>query len=299
MGTQVTIKFQHDDKLEATQLMEQGLSIFRAVDRQMSPHKKDSELSRINQLAYKQALMVTDNLFALIGKAQQLSALTNGAFDITYASVGYLYDYRGGKKPAENALVVALPAVNYQSVALDYQQQTIHFKNPKTRIDLGGIGKGYAVDQVIGFLQQNGVSVAMVSAGGDSRIIGRRPDKPWLIGIKHPRRPGQHALLLPLEEGAISTSGDYERYFIDDNGQRHHHILNPKTGKSPQGEVASVSILGPDATTTDGLSTAVFVLGLDAGLALVNRLPGIEAILVDADGSLHYSNGMAPLTRDW
>ena len=297
MGTQVTLQFRHNDKTEAQQLKKKGLAIFQAIDRQMSPYKDDSELSNINRLAYKQPVAVSANLFALIDKSQRMAALSKGAFDITYASVGYLYDYREGVKPSEKAIAGSLPAINYRSVMLDHKQQTIRFKHPKTRIDLGGIGKGYAVDQVIGFLRQNGVSVAMVSAGGDSRIIGRRPEKPWLIGIKHPRRPDKNALLLPMEEGAISTSGDYERYFIDDQGERHHHIINPKTGKSPDGGILSASVIGPDATTTDGLSTTVFVLGVQKGLELMNQLPGIEGVIITADGAIHYSDGLQQLTK--
>ena len=158
------------------------------------------------------------------------------------------------------------------------------------RIDLGGIAKGYAVDNCIAILQGLGIRNALVTAGGDSRLIGDRWGRPWTIGIRDPRRENGVIALLPLVDVAVSTSGDYERYF-EENGIRYHHIIDPKSGDSAR-ELQSVTIIGPDATTTDALSTSVFVLGLAKGLELVNRLPNIDAILVDSAGSMHYSEGL-------
>jgi thiamine biosynthesis lipoprotein len=185
-----------------------------------------------------------------------------------------------------------LPAVDWRQVQVDRDRATIRFLSPGMRIDLGGIAKGYAVDRSIQTLRSLGIRHAMVNAGGDTRLLGDRRGKPWIVGIRDPRNEGRMVTRLPLEDEAISTSGDYERYFEED-GVRYHHILVPGTGKSAN-EVRSATIIGPDATQTDGLSTTVFVLGVERGMALVSGLPGVEAVIVDRDGRVYYSGGLAP-----
>jgi thiamine biosynthesis lipoprotein len=160
-------------------------------------------------------------------------------------------------------------------------------------VDLGGIAKGHAVDRCIAILVQAGITDASVAAGGDSRIVGDRNGHPWTVGIRHPRRENEMSAVLPLVDTAISTSGDYERFFERD-GIRYHHILDPQTGRSAAG-AWSVTILGPDATTTDALSTSVFVLGVERGLSLIDRLPGVDAIVIDPQGQLRYSEGLGIL----
>jgi thiamine biosynthesis lipoprotein len=160
------------------------------------------------------------------------------------------------------------------------------------KIDLGGIAKGYVVDPSIELLRSLGIEHALVTAGGDTKLLGDRKGRAWLVGIRDPRNKGRQAVTLPLHDTAISTSGDYERYFEQD-GQRFHHILSPKTGKSVS-KVQSVSIVGKRSTLNDGLSTAVFVLGLQAGMDLINRTPGYNAIIMDNKRLMHYSNGFIP-----
>jgi thiamine biosynthesis lipoprotein len=161
------------------------------------------------------------------------------------------------------------------------------------RIDLGGFAKGHAVDNAAAILRRRGIAHAMVSAGGDSRVIGDRRGRPWTIGIRDPRRPGEVAAMLPLEDVSISTSGDYERYF-DADGTRFHHLIDPATGKSPRG-IQSVTILADDGLTCEALSKIVFVLGVERGMALVESQSGVDAVVVDAAGALHFSSGlMAP-----
>ena len=169
----------------------------------------------------------------------------------------------------------------------------VRFLHPAVYVDLGGIAKGHAVDRCIELLAAAGIEQASVSAGGDSRILGDRRGEPWKIGIADPRRDGEVTALLPLYDTAISTSGDYERYF-EEGGVRYHHILDPSTGRSARGSM-SVTILGPEASFTDALSTSVFVLGPDAGLELINRLDGIAAINIDAEGRLRYSAELVEL----
>ena len=163
-------------------------------------------------------------------------------------------------------------------------------RNPAVQYDLGAFAKGYAIDRGIELLQSQGIAHAIINAGGDLRAIGRHGDRPWRIGIRHPRQAGVLASVELSADESIFTSGDYERYF-EASGRRYHHILNPQTGEPTEG-VLSVTVIGPDATLTDGLSTAVFVMGARRGLALIDATDGYEAIVVEADGRLSFSSGL-------
>jgi FAD:protein FMN transferase len=158
------------------------------------------------------------------------------------------------------------------------------------RIDLGGFAKGHAVDRCIAILRQRGISHAMVAAGGDSHVLGDRRGRPWMIAVRDPRREDGMVAVLPLQDAAVSTSGDYERFF-EKAGVRHHHLIDPRTGRSATG-ARSVTIVADDGLTTEALSKTVFVLGVERGLALINSLPGVDAVVVDASGQLHYSAGL-------
>lgn len=173
---------------------------------------------------------------------------------------------------------------------LDAHAQTVRFARPGMCIDLGGFAKGYAVDRATAILRQRGIAHANVSAGGDSRLIGDRRGRPWMIGIRDPRRPGEVVAVLPLQETSISTSGDYERYFIED-GERFHHLIDPASGRSPSG-VHSVTILAEDGLSAEAFSKCVFVLGLEKGMQLMASHPSLNAVVVDAQGGLHFSSGL-------
>ena len=175
---------------------------------------------------------------------------------------------------------------------LDPATTTVRFSQPGVRIDLGGIAKGYSVDRGIAILQQAGIKHAFVSAGGDSRIIGDRFGKPWIVGIRHPDRKDEVILRLPLVDTAISTSGDYERYF-DENGVRYHHIIDPKTGQSAR-KVRSATTIAATATRTDGLSKTAFVLGAEKAIEIYDALGDVDAVLVTPDGRVLYTKGLAP-----
>jgi thiamine biosynthesis lipoprotein len=292
MGTRCAVEIWSEDKVAGEAAIAAVFAEMRRIDTLMSTYKADSEISRVNAGAARAPVQVSAELFALIEAAQEFSRLSQGAFDITYASVGYLYDYRARQRPDERAVAAALPTVDFRQLRLDAQRRTVAFGKPGMRIDLGGIAKGYAVDRGIAILASRGVTRAMVNAGGDTRVTGDRFGQPWVIGIRHPDRSDEVVLRIPLTEAAFSTSGDYERYF-DEGGRRHHHILDPKTGDSPR-ELRSVTIIASNATRTDGLSTAVFVLGPKAGMELINSLTDADAILIDAAGKVSYSKGLAP-----
>lgn len=291
MGTAVTVELWHEDTARGRALIGVVLDEMRRVDALMSSYKPDSELSQVNAGAATRAVRISDELFRLIEHALSWSRLTHGAFDITYASAGQHYDYRKGSKPDSEQLQKALPAIDYRHVKLDSKASTVRFTHPGVLIDLGGIAKGYAVDRCMEILVQAGVSSALVSAGGDTRVVGKRWDQPWKVGIRDPRDREGLVSVIPLEDAAISTSGDYERFF-EQEGVRYHHILNPATGQSAR-EVHSASVIGSRATDTDALSTSVFVMGVKNGLALINSIADVEAIIIDNQGKLHFSDGLA------
>ncbi|WP_250461365.1 FAD:protein FMN transferase [Microbulbifer litoralis] len=301
MGTEVSVQLWHENAAEAEALIEGVMAEFRRLDDELSPYKKNSELSRVNRDAGRQTVELSAELAALIDKSLWYSEQTGGAFDISYATLGKHYDFRQHKRADTATTKQLLKALNYHNLQFDSAKRTLHFGHPQTRIDLGGIAKGYAVDRAIDILRRAGVHHASVSAGGDSRMIGDKRGQPWLVGIRHPRDKSKNAAVIPLTDTAISTSGDYERFFIDDHHQRVHHIFNPATGRPTEtgdggrgdsDRLISVSIIGPQGFDTDPLSTSVFVLGKQKGLALIDRLPGFEAVVIDSNRRLYFSHGL-------
>jgi thiamine biosynthesis lipoprotein len=292
MGTRCAVELWSEDRAAGEASVTAVFDEFRRVDRLMSTYKPDSELSRVNAGAAKAPVRVSRELYDLLATSIEYSKLTRGAFDITYASVGYLYDYRAGVHPDDAAIAKALPGINWRHLQLQPKSLSVRFTRPGMRVDLGGIGKGHAVDRGIAVLQQRGVERAMVNAGGDTRIIGDRFGRPWIVGIRNPDDGGKVALRLPLTDTAISTSGDYERYFEED-GVRYHHILDPQTGKSAR-KVRSVTILADTATRTDALTKSVFIMGAEAGIAFIDTLTDVDAIAIDPAGKVYYSKGLAP-----
>jgi thiamine biosynthesis lipoprotein len=290
MGTRITVELWADSAAAGNELIEAVLTEMRNVDASMSTYRPSSEVSLVNDRAARENVPISPELFGLLTTSLEYSKVTEGAFDITYASVGYLYDFRHNVRPDSRQIADALPGIDYRHVLLDPKTRTVHFSRPGVRIDLGGIGKGYAVDRSIALLQARGVAHALVTAGGDSRIIGDRFGQPWIVGIRHPDRKDEVIARIPLEDAALSTSGDYERYF-DENGVRYHHIIDPKTGDSAR-KVRSATIIGPTATRTDGLSKTAFVLGAERAIEIYNRMDDIDAVLVKPDGQVLYTKGL-------
>lgn len=291
MGTRVEVQLWHEDSAEAQRLLELAMAEFDRIEALMSTYIAESEMSRVNAMAHENPVPVSAELFALLQMAIEISELTNGAFDISYDSVGALYDFRARQKPSADEIADRLDEIDYRLIKLDAAGDTVSFAAAGVRINLGGIAKGYAVEKVIAILAQEGIQNALATAGGDTRLLGDRRDKPWIIGIRDPDSEDGVFTRLALDNEAISTSGDYERFFIDD-GVRYHHILRPADGK-PVDNVRSVSVIGPDATITDALSTSIFVLGPEEGLDLIARMPDYEAVVITSE-QLFYSDGLNP-----
>lgn len=291
MTTKLSLNFWCQDKTEAEQIKQAVFALFDDIYHAMSAYREDSELYRLNQLAGTQAVSVSASLFEVLEQSQRMSKLTDGAFDMTFGSVGFRYDYRQRRQPSANELAKQLVFIDYRAVQLDANTRQVRYLKPGVKVGVGGIAKGYAVDRAIALLAQHGIRHAQVSAGGDLRLLGDKRGQPWMVGVRDPRQ-NDLVLRLPLNDVAVSTSGDYERFFINDEGERVHHIISPSDGRPAKG-LQSVTIIGPKASLTDGLSTAVFVLGLEKGLALIEGIAGVDAIIIDAQRKLHFSGGLA------
>ncbi|MGX5201657.1 FAD:protein FMN transferase [Aliikangiella sp. IMCC44632] len=292
MGTLAKVEFESANQKLASQLIKDVVGEMERIDRVMSPYKPNSELTQINENAAKGAMKISQEMFDILARSHYFAELTHGAFDISFSSVGYLYNYREQVKPTASQIDQLRSAINYRNIQLNPQTQEVFFTDKRVKIDLGGIGKGYAVDRSIQILQRHGIQNAFVNAGGDSRIIGRKNSRLWYIGIKHPRNPDKLLANMPLENVALSTSGDYERFF-ELEGKRYHHIIDPKTGDSAR-EIQSATIIADDSITADALSTSVFVLGVKEGMALVNAMPNVSAIIVNNKGKLLLSKDLTP-----
>ena len=293
MGTDVEIVVVENKSKEfINKSINLAISEMKRLEKEMSEWTKDSQVYAIDSQAGKRPVRVSQELFHVISSAIKISELSDGAFDISWAALRGLWNFTNGKKyvPSPEQIHKRLKLVNYKNIILDKTHQTVFLKNKGMAIGLGGIAKGYIVDMAMQVLVNNGINNAIIKAGGDMRVEGTKNSRPWRISIRHPRDPNKSLGILYLSNISISTSGDYERFFMK-NGIRYHHIINPETGYPAKG-VMSVTILAPDTMTSDALSTTVFVLGPEKGLKLIEMLPGIEGIIVDAKGTPHYSPGI-------
>ena len=213
MGTEVTVFLWHDDVTEGNKALEAVFAEVVRIDELMSTYKEDSLMSQINRDAANGPVAAGDELFSLIARSLDMSVLTLGAFDITFDSVGQHYDFREHRRPDAVTIEEELESIDYRLVTADRATRTIEFSREGVRINLGGIAKGYAVEQGVDILRAKGIVHAIVTAGGDSRLLGDRRGKPWMVGVRDPRKDGEIAVRIPLENDAISTSGDYERFF--------------------------------------------------------------------------------------
>ncbi len=290
MGTEISVRLWHDDPVQGQHLVEQVFAEAKRIDLLMSTYIDDSRISDINRRGADEPVIAGNELFRLIQRSLDISVLTRGAFDITYESVGQHYDFRNRQRPDQATVDASRLLIDYRLVRLDRAMGTVAFAAKGVRINLGGIAKGYVVERGVDMLRIAGVRHGIVTAGGDSRLLGDRRGEPWMVGIRDPRVDGEVAMTLPLADEAISTSGDYERYF-EENGVRYHHIISPSTG-NPASGVHSATVIGPDAVLTDALSTSVFVMGVDEGLRLIATLPDYESVVIDDQGRIYYSDGL-------
>lgn len=293
MGSSFVVTAVHSDPAEAQRTIELAYAEIDRIETLISSWQPTSVTSEINRNAGAAPVAVPQEFFNLVRRALKLSKLTQGAFDITFAGLGGLWDFKAenSQLPDPDAVRKILPHVGYDKIVLDPEARTIFLEDPEMRIGFGAIGKGYAANRAAFVLQEQGIENGVVSAGGDLVAFGHREDgTPWDIGIAHPDHRDHMFARLPVTEQAVVTSGDYESFLII-NGERYGHIVDPRTGY-PARHMRSVTIVCPDAELADGLATATFVLGPEKGLELINALKGVEALLVDTDGQLHFSDNL-------
>lgn len=252
---------------------------------------KSSGLSELNGSSGKIPGKTDPELVDLIGKSLKFSELSEGAFDPTIGPIAQLWNFSGAsgpRLPDRAEIEKLLPLVGWKLPEVDAEKSLVRLPLEGMALDLGGIAKGYALDKAAGVLRQMGVKSALINAGGDIVAFGKKePDKPWRIGTQDPRNPQGLIAVAEINDRTVVTSGDYERFFLDGD-KRYHHLLDPKTGYPAQ-ELQSVTIVASDGVTADAMSTAVFVLGKDKGLALIESRPDVAGLLVDSDGRIFMS----------
>ena len=285
MGSRFEITAVHPDRSLAKEAVKLAYDEVDRIETLISSWREDSETSRINRNAGIHPVQVSSELLNLIRRAIKVSDLTKGAFDITFASVGRLWDFKDSnpKLPDAAEIKQALENVDYKKVVIDEKAGTVFLSQRKMRIGLGGIGKGYAANRAAILMQEKGVLGGVVNAGGDLFAFGHQDGgEAWTVGVADPSKRDQVLASLELTNQAVVTSGDYESFFVID-GKRYSHILDPRTGY-PVAQLRSVTIICPDAELADALATATSVLGPSEGMELINRLRGVEAVLIDATG---------------
>lgn len=292
MGTFVELKLVGLEDAAAEEAAEAVFAEFARIEASMTAWRDDSQLGRVNVAAGAEAVVVDAELFDVLTRAMRFAENTDGAFDPTFATLWGLWTFGddGIVRPPEPAVVKARRAlIGYGGVTLDPKTRAVKIERKGTKLGLGGIAKGYATDRAVALLRERGVEDFLIKAGGELYAAGKGPTGPWKVGVRDPRAPGFFAKVV-LEDRAFDTSGDYERYF-EHEGVRYHHIIDPKTGY-PARRSRSVTVLASDATTADALSTALFVMGAEAGLPFVEARPDVEAVFVTASGELVISSGL-------
>jgi thiamine biosynthesis lipoprotein len=278
-----------------------AFEIFRDVDARMSEWKETSPLSAVNRASGIEPVEVSGDVFALIRRGIGIGDLTGGAFDITWAALWGLWDFSADppRVPNEDEIRARISLVDYRRIETDDHAGTVFLPEEGMLIGLGGIAKGYALDRTAAALREAGVDSFLISAGGQMMVGGLRGDRPWRIGIRDPRMgPSDYFAHLEVTDTSVSTSGDYERYFMLD-GVRYHHIIDPRTGRpaNPPDPLRSATVVCVDATLADALSTALIVLGREEALALIESLDGVEAVLVDDGAQVHITSGLGEVLK--
>jgi len=293
MGTLVEITlFKEDRDIDSEKIVNEVFMEIKRLEGLLGRHQEGSDVWRVNR-GGEAPLAVSPETLEVVEEGLRFNALTDGAFDIRLGRLIELWDFEGeGKEPPdESEIKKILPGIAAGSVEADRVKNTL-VKKGDIHLDLGGIAKGYIIDRAGRLMMERGIKNFIINAGGDMVIKGRKGDAPWRIGLQHPRKSGEVFAHIDVEEEnvAIVTSGDYERFFMHD-GKRYHHILDPRTGYPARGLISATIVAG-DAETADALCTAVFVLGRERGMKLIESMSGVEGLVVDDNMDVAISKGL-------
>ncbi len=295
MGTYIHITIWGNEDEKAVGAIDEAFAEFERIDKLMTTWTDTSEVSRINLAAGSgKPVEVSPELIAVLERASEDSKMSNGAFDITVGSFSGVWKFdedNDGTIPAPELVAARKKLVNWRDLILDPAKHTARLKKKGQKITLGGIAKGYSVDKAVAILRAHGFVDFIVQAGGDMYCAGRRGDRKWRVGIRDPRGPrDSYFALAEIEDRTFSTSGDYERFVIK-GGKRYHHIIDPATGYPASG-VRSVTIMAKDGITAEGLSKVVFIWGAERGMKLIESMPDVDAVVVDAQNHVTVSKGL-------
>ena len=294
MGSEVHLTAWTDDEPRTLRAFEKVFDEFDRLDRLHSVWKDASDVVRINAAAGRAPVRVSPETLEVLRVARQVSEWTDGKFDVTFGALSGLWKFdqdQDNQIPRAEDVRRQLPLIDFRAVDVDVAHATVFLRRPGMRMHLGGIGKGYAVDRAAAILRASGVVNFLIQSGGDLYAGGTRGDRPWRSGIRDPRGPADRIFAaMDLRDETFSTSGDYERFFIRD-GHRYHHILDTDNGQPARG-CRSVTIVTKEAVLADGLSTGVFVLGPRAGMALIEKLPDVEGVIVSDRNEVLVSTGL-------
>ncbi len=294
MGNRFVISVVENIEIYAKNLINTAIEEISRIENIFTTFKPGSETNLINQNAGIKPVSVCDEMFELVQRAQRISEITDGAFDLSYGSLDksfWNFDQTMTLLPDPTIAAKKVSLINYKNIILDKQKQSIFLKERGMRIGFGGIAKGYAADMAVALLQKKGVKNGIVNASGDLKTWGNQPNgQPWTIKLAHPDLPKTSFSNLNISNLAVATSGNYEKFVII-NGQKYSHTINPKTGYPVQG-IKSVSIICPIAELADALATPITIMGVIDGLHLINQLAQVEAVIITDNNELFTSNNI-------
>ena len=294
MGSRFDITVVEKDSIAANKYIDIAVAEISRIEKIISSWDTNSETSKINKNAGIKPIKVSVELFNLIKRAKAISKLTDGAFDISYASMDRIWKFDGSMKifPDKATIKKSVEKVGYQNIVLNSKNQTVFLKLKGMKIGFGGIGKGYAADMAKKLLISKGVKAGIINASGDMNTWGKQPnDKNWTIAITNPLNKNVAFGVFPItNNSAVVTSGNYEKYVIF-NGKRYTHIIDPRTGY-PSSGIISATVFAPSAELADALATSIFVMGYEVGINRINQLPRIACIIIDDKGNIHKSKGI-------
>lgn len=297
MGTLVSITVVAPSQEIGRSSIEAGFREIKRLEQMLSTWIQTSELSQVNAAAGQRPVVVGPETLDLIVRSLEMAGLTEGGFNIAVGPAVEAWSVTDRQRVPSHAELQSLkPLVDWTTIQIDRQARTIYLPKPGMRIDVGGIGKGYAADRAVDVMKQAGARGGVVALSGDIKTFGDLPGmQGFPVGIRHPRQEDAMAAMVDLKNEAISTAGDYERYFERD-GIRYHHILDPRS-LEPARKCQSVTVIAAEGTVADGLDTGIFVLGPERGMALVERLPDVEAVIIDDQGEMTVSSGLRSRLR--
>lgn len=293
MGSRFEITVVAKDSAEANNYIDLAVGEITRIEKLISSWDPASQTSEINRNAGIKPVKVDEELYNLVQRSVEISKLTDGAFDISFASMDKIWKFDGSmtEMPSEEAIKQSVAKIGYQNIILDPENFTVFLKLEGMKIGFGGIGKGYAADKAKILLMEKGVSAGIINASGDMNTWGKQPDGEfWKVAITNPMDKNKAFALLPLNENAVVTSGNYEKY-VTFNNIRYTHIINPRTGYPATG-IISATVFAPKAEIADALATSIFVMGRDVGIDFINQLPKIECIIIDEKGEIFTSKNI-------